>query len=61
MPWTAAEATKHDRAAKSPKRKRQWAKTANTILKRTGDDARAIRGADSAVKKSQAKRARKRA
>ena len=60
MPWTASEAAKHDRAAKSPKRKRQWAKTANAILKRTGSDSRAIRGANSVVKKPQVKRARKR-
>jgi hypothetical protein len=61
MPWTPREAAKHNRSVKSPKRKRQWSKVANSILERTGDDARAIRGANSAVKKSQSKRARKRA
>ena len=57
MPWTAASAFRHDKSAKSPASKRQWAATANAILKRTGDDARAIRGASAAVKKSSAKSA----
>jgi uncharacterized protein YdaT len=61
MPWTAADATRHDKKAKSPKRKHQWASVANSILKRTGSDSRAIRGANSVVKKAQSKRNRKRA
>jgi hypothetical protein len=60
MPWTARESSRFTRKAKSPKRKRQWSKVANSILKRTGSDERAIRGANSAVKKSSAKRSRKR-
>ena len=60
MPWAPKDASKHDKGAKSSKRKRQWADVANSILKRTGDDARAIRGADSAVKKSQSRRTKKR-
>jgi hypothetical protein len=61
VPWTASEAKKHNRAVKSPKRQRQWAATANAILARTHDDARAIRGANSVVKKTSSKRTRKRA
>ena len=60
MPWGSKDASRHTKKAKSPKRKRQWADVANSILKRTGDDARAIRGADSAVKKSQSRRTKKR-
>ena len=52
MPWTPKEAVKHNRSVKSSKRKRQWSKVANAILEKTGDDARAIRGANSAVKKA---------
>ena len=52
MPWTSRDAQKKTRKAKSPKRKRQWSKVANSILERTGDDARAIRGANAAVKKA---------
>jgi uncharacterized protein YdaT len=60
MPWTQKDVSRHDKAARSPKRKRQWSKVANAILERTGDDVRAIRGADSVVKKSQFRRSRKR-
>lgn len=61
MPWTARDVSKHNKSVKSPKRRRQWRDVANSILKRTGSDSRAIRGANSVVKKSQAKRSRKRA
>jgi uncharacterized protein YdaT len=60
MPWTARDVSRHNKSVKSPKRKKQWRDVANSILKRTGDDARAIRGANSVVKKSQAKRTKKR-
>ena len=60
MPWSQREVSRHNKNVKSPKRKRQWAKVANSILKRTGSDSRAIRGANSVVKKSQSKRASKR-
>ena len=60
VPWTPKQATKHNHSVKSPKRKRQWSSVANSILEKTGDDARAIRGANSAVKKSQSKRSRRR-
>ena len=52
MPWTARDAHKHNHGVKSSKRKRQWAKVANSILARTGDDAAAVRGANSSVKKA---------
>jgi hypothetical protein len=60
MPWTPSEASRFTRKAKSPKRKRQWRDVANSMLKRTGDDGAAIRAANAVVKKSQAKRTRKR-
>lgn len=59
MPWTAKDAHNKTHRAKSPKSKKQWSKVANAILKRTGDDARAIRGANSAVKKAKRKKTRK--
>jgi len=52
MPWTAKESTKHTKNAKSAKRKHQWSKVANSILARTNDEGRAIRGANAAVKKA---------
>jgi hypothetical protein len=51
MPWTPEQASKHDKKATSPIEKRQWSDVANSILKRTGDDARAIRGANSVLAK----------
>jgi hypothetical protein len=56
MPWTAKDASKKNHKVKSAKRKRQWAKVANSILARTGDDAAAVRGANAAVKKSTKKK-----
>jgi hypothetical protein len=51
MPWGASDATRHTKKAKSPKAKRQWSDVANSILAQTGDEARAVRGANAAVKK----------
>ena len=56
MPWTKdSDATRHTKKAKSPKRKRQWRHVANSILQRTGDEGRAVRGANAAVKKAKRK------
>jgi hypothetical protein len=60
MPWSSKDAKRHTRKAKSPKSKRQWAHVADSILERTGDEGRAIRGANSVMKKSGAKRKSKR-
>lgn len=51
MPWTAADATKHQKKATTAALRHTWATVANNILKETGDDARAIRGANAAVDK----------
>ncbi len=61
MPWTPSESSRFTKKAKSPKRKRQWAKVADSVLARTGDDGAAIRAANAVVKKSSAKRSCKRA
>ena len=61
MPWSIKDVSRHNRGVKSPKRKRQWAAMANAVLEKTGDDGRAIRIANSAVKKTSSKRTRKRA
>ena len=49
MPWTPKSAQRHDKQANTPKRKRQWSEIANSVLSRTGDEARAIRAANSVV------------
>ena len=55
MPWTARSAKKHTKKATTAKKKRQWAKTANAVLRRGGSEGRAVRIANAAVKKRRKK------
>ena len=48
MPWTAKDATRHDRKA-TGKKSKQWADVANSVLKKTGDEGRAVREANAVV------------
>lgn len=53
MPWTPEDVARHNkRAAKSPKAKRQWADVANSVLKSTGDEGRAIREANAVTNRN---------
>lgn len=56
MPWSAKDATRFTKKARSPKAKRQFAHVANTVLARTGDEGRAVRAANSAVAKRSKRR-----
>lgn len=58
MPWTMESAIKHTKRAKSGATKKQWAATANAVLKKTGDEAKAVRIANAAVKKHPSKKKR---
>lgn len=49
MPWSPEDAAKKTKKAKSPTAKRQWSDVANNVLKRTGDEARAIKSANAVV------------
>ena len=51
MPWTPAQAQKHTKKAKSAIAKRQWAHVADAVLKKTGNEGRAVREANSVVAK----------
>ncbi len=52
MPWTASSGpSRHTKKAKSAKQKRAWSETANSVLKRTGDEGKAVRIANSVVKR----------
>jgi hypothetical protein len=51
MPWKASDASKHTKKANTPAEAKTWAATANSVLKDTGDEARAIRTANAAIKK----------
>ena len=54
MPWNPKTAKKHNKKA-TGKKGEQWAATANAVLEKTGDDAKAIRIANAAIKKSKEK------
>jgi hypothetical protein len=49
MPWTPKNASAKTRKASTPKKQRQWATVANSVLAKTGDDGRAIREANAVV------------
>lgn len=54
MPWGSSKTSvggHNKRAAKSKKTRRAWSKTANAVLKRTGDEGQAIRVANSLADK----------
>ena len=51
MPWKPADASRKTKKAKSPTAKRQWAHVADKVLAKTGDEGRAIREANSVVKR----------
>ncbi len=49
MPWTPKDATRFTKKADTPTAKRQFSEVANSVLKKTGDEGRAIRSANAAV------------
>lgn len=49
MPWSAKDASKKTKKAKSPKAKRQWRDVADSVLSKTGDEGRAVREANAVV------------
>jgi hypothetical protein len=51
MPWTKKDAHRHTHKAKSDTAKRQWEHVANGVLKKTGDEGRAVREANAVVAK----------
>jgi len=48
MPWSAGDATKHHKGATGKKGK-LWARVANQVLSKTGNEGRAIREANAVV------------
>jgi len=56
MPWKSNDGpSRHTKKANTPAKKKQWASTANSVLEKTGDEATAIKVANSAVKKHPSK------
>ena len=56
MPWTPLSFRARHNRALSPAQAKQAAAIANAVLKRTGDEALAIRAANARVKPSRAQR-----
>ena len=56
MPWNSRNVAGKTKKAKSPKAKRQWVHVANSVLKKTGDEGRAIREANAVAKRAAGKR-----
>lgn len=56
MPWTPTDAFRHTKKASSPAAQRQWSDVANSVLQRTGNDARAIRSANAVVARRKKKK-----
>lgn len=51
MPWKPSGAKHKDKAANTPKKAREWAHIADSVLKRTGNEGLAIREASGVLKK----------
>ena len=51
MPWTAGDALKHTKKAKTTAQKRAWALIATKVLAEYGDEGKAIRIANAAMRK----------
>jgi len=49
MPWKPSDSTRHTKKARSQKAASQWSKVANSVLARTGNDARAVRSANAVI------------
>lgn len=50
MPWNDRDASKKTHSANTPRKQRQWSATANSVLKKSGDEGKAIRIANAAVR-----------
>lgn len=58
MPWSAGDAKRFTKAARSARLQRLWASVANAALRRVGEGA-AIRMANAAVRKARKRRVKK--
>lgn len=55
MPWTPDDGpARHTKKAKSSGAKKQWSAVANSVLAKTGDEAKAIREANGVIKRRRA-------
>jgi hypothetical protein len=52
MPWRPEDAPRHTRKADTPDLCRLWSEVANSDLASTGDEGRAVRSANAAVRRA---------
>lgn len=53
MPWRPEDVARHNKkAGMSGKKSRQWSAVANKIMEQTGNEGRAVRGANAAVRRN---------
>lgn len=55
MPWSASDARSKTKKARTPGAKKQWAATADAVLAKSGDEGKAIRIANAAIKRRRKK------
>lgn len=55
MPWTTKDVSRHTKKARTATERRAFVHVANSVLKRTGNEGRAVRAGNAAVNKSVAK------
>ena len=51
MPWTASQAHAKTHKASTKAKRKKWVRVANSILRQSGDEGKAIRIANSMMKK----------
>jgi cation transport regulator ChaB len=59
MPWSPNDGpARHTKKANTPAKQKQWAKVANKVREDSGDEGKAVRIANAAVKKHPSKKPR---
>ena len=59
MPWTMKDALKKTKKATTPMKEKKWAAVANSVLKTSGDEGKAVRIANAVVKQTKPKKVKK--
>ena len=59
MPWSAKDAGRFTKSARSAKSKRQWSHVADSVLSRGGSEGSAIRQANGVVKRGTRSKSRR--
>jgi hypothetical protein len=58
MPWKTSDVSRHNKSAKTAKQRRMFTHVANAVLKKTGSESRAIKAANSVLKRTRRKKSR---